>query len=374
MKIVFLCRSLNYGGTERQLIALSKGLSKLGHVVIVYTFYSGGQLEDELNQAKVTITALHKCGRWDVVGFMRRFINTLHEDQPQIIHGFLGMPNILSVLVKPLFPKTHVVWGVRASFMDLSHYDWLARLTYFLERLLSRFADFIIVNSHTGFEYAVAKGFPKKKLVIIPNGIDTERFCSDPQARQRIRSEWKIIGEQKLIGLVGRLDPMKDHPTFLKAAALLIRERKDVRFVCVGAGHKDYLQKLQYLEKELGLTEYLIWADSRDDMPSVYNALDIAVSSSSYGEGFSNVIGEAMACGLPCVVTNVGDSARIVGDTGVVVPPKSPEKLAEGLMLMLSRLKENGSDIKLPVRNRIISEFALEKLIQTTSEVLKKLL
>jgi glycosyltransferase involved in cell wall biosynthesis len=373
MKIIFLCRSLGVGGAERQLVSVSKGLSQLGHTVIVSVFYPGGKLEEDIRDAGIPIISLQKRGRWDVIWFLFRLIKALRKEQPQIIYGYLGMPNILTVLLKPFFAETHIVWGIRASYMDLSRYDWLARLTYRLESILSRFADLIIVNSRAGFDYAAVKGFPEDKMIVIPNGIDTERFCSDLQAGQTIRNEWKIANDEKVIGLVARLDPMKDHHNFLNAAALLKREREDVKFVCIGSGEKNILQKLQGLAKELGLTDNLIWAGLREDMTAVYNALDI-LCSSSYGEGFSNVIGEAMACGVPCVVTDAGDSAWIVGNTGIVVPPKSPEKLSEGLKVMLRRLEDKGSDIKLEARKRIVSEFNLEKLIQKTSETLEKLL
>ena len=134
-----------------------------------------------------------------------------------------------------------------------------------------------------------------------------------------MRLEWGIAECEKLIGQVGRLDPMKDHSTFLKAAALLAHERKDVRFVCVGEGPTGYRDELYSLAKTLGLASRLIWAGSRRDMPAVYNAFDVAVSSSRWGEGLPNVIAEAMACGVPCVVTDVGDSAFVVDKLGVVV-------------------------------------------------------
>jgi glycosyltransferase involved in cell wall biosynthesis len=203
-------------------------------------------------------------------------------------------------------------------------------------------------------------------MVVIPNGIDTKRFCPDPEARQRIRAEWGVTESEKLIGLVGRLDPMKDHPTFLRAAALLMQEREDVHFVCVGDGPADYRRELHALGEELGLGQRLIWASARGDMPAVYNALDIATSS-SYGEGFPNVVGEAMACGVPCVVTHVGDSARIVGETGVVVPPKDPEALAVGWKSSLAR---DGSEVALKARLRVEENFSVGRMVERTEKAI----
>ncbi len=370
MKITFLIRSLNYGGAERQLIILAKGLHDCGHSISVAVFYQNGPLEKDLHNYGVPVHVLDKQGRWDIFCFLFRLIRLLRHEKPDILHGYLGIPNIFTVLLKPVFPHIRMIWGVRASYMDLDRYDWLVRLSYRVECRLSRFADLIIVNSYAGLNLAIANGFPKNKMVVIPNGIDTERFQPDLESRKRVRAEWGIRANEKLMGLVGRLDPMKDHPTFLKAAALLAQERQDIRFVCVGDGPEPYKSELYTLARNLGLDDRLIWAGARNDMAAVYNALDV-ISSSSYGEGFSNVIGEAMACGVPCVVTDVGDSALIVSGCGVVVPPKNIDALSAGWRKLIMEKECNGSNISLTVRTKIISEFSHIQLIQRTLDALK---
>ena len=236
-----------------------------------------------MRETGVRVGGLDKRGRWDLLGFLSRLVRLLREEKPDTLYAFLGSPNILTVLLKPLFPRTRMVWGVRASNVDLDRYDWLARLSYEVERRLSRFADMIIVNSRAGMDYAVANGFPKNRMVVIPNGIDTERYCPEPEARPRVRAEWGVTEDEKLIGLVGRLDPMKDHPTFLRAASLLSQERDDVRFVCVGDGPAGYRRELRMLAESLGLVQRLTWAGVRKDMPDVYKSLDMVSSSSAYG-------------------------------------------------------------------------------------------
>ena len=142
----------------------------------------------------------------------------------------------MTILPKRLSASRKIVWGIRCAHMDFNQYDWLAWVEFKLNCWLSIFPDAIIANSHVGREYHVALGYPAEKTVVIPNGIDTERFCPDPLARSRVRAEWGINEQEKLIGLVGRLDPMKDHPVFIEAAALLAKKRSEVRFVCVGGG------------------------------------------------------------------------------------------------------------------------------------------
>jgi glycosyltransferase involved in cell wall biosynthesis len=256
--------------------------------------------------------------------------------------------------------------------MNLADYGWLARFLYQVERQLARFADLIIVNSHAGLNYAAANGFPKNKMLVIPNGIDTERFKPDPQARRRVRAEWNIKDGEELVGIVARLDPMKDHATFLKAAALLGAKRKQAVFVCVGDGPSQHRERLVQLGGRLGLSGRLIWVSTHVDMPGVYNALDVVVSSSSYGEGFSNAIGEAMACGVPCAVTDVGDAALIVGRSGEVVPPRDPKALKTAIAKCLDkpRLDYHAEPFS---RQRIIGSFSVKELEVRTETALLRL-
>ena len=366
MRITFLTRSLNSGGAERQLTVLATGLHERGHRVLVLPFYSGGPLQTELAQAGVPVRSPEKGGRWDLAGFARRLAKLLRRERPDVLHGYLGGPNVLTVLLKPLLPRTRIVWGVRAAVLDLARYDRFSRFTLHAERLLSRFADRIVVNSRTGRSFAIERGFPKDKVVAVLNGIDTDRFRPDPASRSRIRKEWGVAGHEKLVGLVARLIPIKDHPNFLRAAALLAHEREDVRFVCVGDGRLAYRDELRSMSRKLGLEDRLVWAGARSDAPAVFNALDVAVSS-SYGEGFPNVVGEAMACGTPCVVTDVGDSADIVGGTGVIVPPRDSEALARGIAAALS---STGMSEQQEQRERIVHKFSVRNLISTTEDIL----
>lgn len=368
--ILFLTRSLDRGGAERQLVVLANGLARRGHAVAVAIFFSGGAYESELAGSGVRLIHLGKKSRWDILPFISRLVRLLRKERPAVLHSYLGVPNILVVALKPLLSGTRIVWGVRASNMDLARYDWLSRLAYVLERRLARFAHRIIANSRAGKHHAIANGFPADRIVVIPNGIDTDCFRPNPEGRLRVRAEWGLGDHEILISLVGRLDPMKDHPVFLEAASNITRVRHDVRFVCVGGGPADYAEALKQRAAALGLTNQLIWVGARDDMPAVYSALDIASSSSSYGEGFSNSIAEAMACGVPCVVTDVGDSALIVGDTGSVVPPGDYNALATAIGRLIDLPHEERRVLGELCRARVVSEFGIDRLIQRTEEAL----
>ena len=139
-----------------------------------------------------------------------------------------------------------------------------------------------------------------------------------------------------LVGRIGRIDPQKDYPTILRAAAIVALERDDVRFVVVGNDRFGHEADLQALTANLGIADRLIWAGERTDMPALYAALDLCVSSSAWGEGTPNVLAEAMACGVPCVTTDAGDSALVVGNLGTVVPRRDPAAMADAIVRRLA--------------------------------------
>lgn len=369
-KVVFLIRDLNYGGAQRQLVTLVKGMNReLFDITLLY-FYPGGALAKELANTGIPAICLEKRQRWDVFGFLGRLIRHLKQIKPDVLHGYLGESNLVTIFVKPFFPSIRTVWGIRESDTDPSLYGWLGRLLAKITPILSRFADLIIINSHAGKKHHVNLGYYPEKMVVIPNGLDIERFQPNPEAGAKLRSEWGISQDTMLIGLVARLDPMKDHPNFLQAAALMLEKRPDICFVCVGTGPEEYGRELYKLTANLGIAEKVIWAGPRADMPAVYNAFDIACSSSAYGEGFANVIGEAMACGVPCVVTDVGDSKSIVGDTGLVVTSKNPQALCDAWLQLLNM---DRSALAIMARKRVVENFTTQNLYERTENSLQNI-
>jgi glycosyltransferase involved in cell wall biosynthesis len=374
-RLVFLTRDLAIGGAQRQLVTLAKGLDRSVFEVTVLCLYGDGELIRELTNADVSVISLEKSGRWDLAKFLRRLLTVLRKLQPDILHSYLTAQNLLTVFLRPALPaSTRVVWGVRTSSIEMRQYDWLAKSTGWLESRVSRFTDLIIFNSTAGKNCYIAEGLTGSRMAVIPNGVDTRRFAVDRASGSRFRVLWGVPERSLLIGIVARLDAMKDHHTFLRAAALLANSRADARFACIGAGPERYTSDLKTLAGELGLGDKVIWPGLiLGDMPAAYNALDICCSSSSFGEGTSNAIAEAMACGVPCVVTDVGDSKLIIGETGVLVPPKNPEALSAGLAVMAERLNEN-PQLPHAVRERIESRLGIAALVCKTSETLLGLL
>jgi glycosyltransferase involved in cell wall biosynthesis len=367
LRIVLLIRRLDQGGAQRQLLELSKGLVQLGHNVHIVSFYKGGLLAASPTGA--FMHSLGKRGRWDVVNFLNSYVKCIRDIKPDIVYSFMSDANLVSVLIRKLSGKHRVVWGLRSTSTNVQGYDWLRQITPWLEAKLSHSADLIIANSHAGSASAIQAGFPPPKMRIVANGIDTSFYSPDAGTDTLLKTSLGIPHSAQLVGLIARLDPMKDHFTFLHACADFVKSEKNVKFVCVGEGSFDYLNQLKKLAVDLGLDKYVIWLNAASNMPELYRSLDLLCSSSAFGEGFSNAIGEAMACGIPCVVTDVGDSARIVAEFGEVVPPGNSLALSKAMQHTLSKTKKS-TDSALKTRQRIVENYSVNKMIIETENII----
>lgn len=374
MRLLLLIRSLELGGAERQLCLLAGGLRARGHQVDVACFYAQGPLLAELAAAGVAVHPLGKSGRWDLLGALLALKRLIARLRPQALYSFLDTPNLLAALARPLCPGLKVAWGVRASDMDLTRYSRFAALMARLPRFLAWGANVIIVNSRAGAAVAASRGLPGAKLVVIPNGIDTARFAPDPAAGQALRAAWGAGTGDPLVGLVGRIDPMKDHANFLRAMARVRASLPDLRLVCVGGGDEGLAAGLRDLAASLGLADCLTWAGPRADMPAVMNALDLCVLASAFGEGFPNVLGEAMACAVPVVTTDVGDAAWVAGWPELTAPPRDPEALAAAALAVLGMPAAARRELGRALRQRAVTEFSLASMVQKTEDSLTALL
>ncbi len=370
VRVAFLIRSLGRGGAERQLVTLASAMDRDAFEVVVYTFYGGGPLQADLEAADVRVVSMDKRGRWDLFRLLRDLTRNLRAFRPHVLHAYNGSPNMVAAILRPFLPGTRIVWGVRCADMDLSQYDWVSRLGARVESRLSRFADLIISNSEAGRSHCITRGFPGEHIEVIPNGIRTDVYHPDPEGRRRIREEWNVPDGAPLIGLVARLDPMKNHASFLRAAAWISKREPAVRFVCVGDGPASYAVTLRAEADSLGLSDRLVWAGARTDLSAVYSALDIATLT-SITEGFPNVVAEAMACDRRCVVTSVGDAAWLVGSTGIAVPPRDDEALAHAWSEMLNG---RGFDRTASPRERVCTLFSVDSLKTSTETTLLRVL
>ena len=349
------------GGAERQLVVLACGLADRGHRVSIFAFYGGEPFRKKLAKAGVRVVDLQKKGRWDLFSFAPKLIGAVRDVQPDILHSYLAVPNVIAVLISPFIGRAKIVWGIRASDLDLSAYSRLSRNSYRAERFLSRYPAVIICNSKAGRAHAIQRGYPASKLIVIPNGIDTEVFKFDPAGRARLRKHWRVSDDTFLVGLVARVDPAKDHRTFLRAAELILARRVDIRFVCVGDG----VDQLARTVEATKLGDRLLLENERNDLAAVYSAIDI-VCLTSTSEGFSNVIAEAMSCSRTCVATDVGELRLIIDQTGSLVKARDPVRFAD---IVLRTLESNLVELEQQSRDRVTRLFSVDALVSASERV-----
>jgi glycosyltransferase involved in cell wall biosynthesis len=372
MKVLLFVRDLAVGGSQRQLAILAAGLARRGHDVAVVVLYAGGALEALLADSGSRLLSIEKVSRWDVIAPLARLRRLFVSERPDLIYAFLPTQTTLAALLLPARLETKLVFGLRAGGMQLDRYDALNGLTYRTEAWLSRRADLIIANARAVRADAAGRGLPAERIAVVPNGIDTDAMRPDAAAGRALRRAWGLSDDAFVIGCVARLDPMKDHANFLDAAARFARDHHDAHFVCVGDGPAAYRDGLKARANSLGLGDRMAWAGEVGDVRSAYNAFDIATLTSAFGEGFPNVIGEAMACGIPVVATDVGDARPIVGEFGEVVPPKNPALLCAGWERLHQRLVQEPG-LRQAARRSMVASYGLDAMVRRTEDILTRL-
>jgi glycosyltransferase involved in cell wall biosynthesis len=369
VNVTFLIRKLDYGGTERQLAAVASGLADRGHGVEIVQLFDGCEFDDELAAAGIEPVSLGLRGRRDVPRLVTGTLRRLHRSRPDVVYGLNVETNLLALLAGRLL-GARVVLGIRVANPDALAEDTFARAAAALHRRLLGRADLVVANAVAGARYALAAGAPTERVRVIDNGIDVERFRPDPEGARDVRREWGVSGGEVLIGTVARLEAAKRPEIFLRAAAELARLDSRAKFVWVGDGEPEYQAGLERLAAELGLAGRLVWAGVRRDLPAVYTALD-AATLLSVKEGASNALAEALACGRLCVVSNIGDSARVVGPHGIVVRSPDPLSIAHAWREVLRR---STAEARVAARGWVERGFPLARFVAETEAALAALL
>lgn len=367
IRILHLITSLDVGGTEIMLAKLLSAMDKGRFHNQVVSLLPPGPVAERIQEAGCAVTSLGgRHHRPLVVGFFR-LLSLLRSTKPDIVQTWLYHADLLGLLVAKIAGGSKVVWNIRCSHMDLMKYSILTRLTVKACTLFSSLPDAMITNAASNLEHHMKKGYRPKRFVLIPNGFDTNAFRPDHGAGRWLRSDLGISDQSPLIGLIARFDPMKDPKTFILASAMISKEYPSARFLLCGQGMDSGNGLLRKWLSEAGVEARFLLLGYRNDVPGIMNALEIAVSSST-GEGFSNSLGEAMSCGIPCVATNVGDSAFILGDTGRLVPPRNPGALADAVLSLLSLPRVEWEALKSKTRERVVGLFSLPSIAKQYEE------
>ena len=360
IRLVFLITGLDTGGAEVMLHKLCSRIDRQRFAPMVISLGGKGKIGPRIEKLGIPVHALGmpRYWPWSALLTLKRLLAVHRTD---LIQGWMYHGNIVASLVAGTTP---VCWGIRQSLYGLENERALTRWVIRVGARISRFARLIVYNSRISAYQHERFGYDATRALIIPNGFDTDLLRPDGEARSTLRGELGLTEDVCLIGMIARYHPMKDHESFLSAAALISRQHPDVYFLLSGRGIDNGNRNLLALIEQGGLSGRVFLLGERADVPRLNAALDIASSTSAWGEGFANIIGEAMSCCVPCVVTDVGDSAWIVGDTGKVVPPRAPEALAAAWKELIGIGIDGRNVLGAHARQRVIDNFSLGTVVR----------
>ncbi|WP_419341151.1 glycosyltransferase family 4 protein [Achromobacter sp. PD1] len=375
LRVLHIITGLGQGGAESVLFRLATYPgADVEHVIVSLT--DEGIYGERLCAAGVAVHALGmKRGRVSLGGFMA-LRSLIAATRPDAVQTWMYHADLIGGLAARLAGVRAIAWGIRNSGEHLERSSRSARLVLRACALLSgRIPKAIVCAAQKSAQRHADKGYDRERMVVIANGYDLSRYAPNDEARQRVRAQWGLPQDVPAIGCVARWDPLKDHANLLRAIAALVRDGRDagLRCVLIGRGMDTANTELAALIDRLALRDRLVLAGPSDDVPAAMNGLDLHVLSSC-AEGFPNVVAEAMACGVYCVVTDVGDAAFIVGDAGVVVPPEQSEALARGIETALCEVASRGRTRAGEAgRARVLENFDLARMVQSYIAVWRRI-
>ncbi|MBT4669145.1 MAG: glycosyltransferase [Candidatus Ruthia sp.] len=362
MKIIHIITDLDTGGAEIMLYKLLKSLQDETIESAVISLMGRGKITKQIEALGIKVETLDleqgKRPSWKTIKKLRQFMLTFN---PDIVQGWMYHGNIAATvavfLFKPMHRKVKLFWNVRQTLYDIKKEKQQTKWVIYLSRWLSVFSTSVIYNSTVSMQQHNNIGFSKRKRCMIPNGFDLQKFYPDQGRSQQLRKDLGVSKNEIIVGHISRFHPMKDHATLLRTINHVMKNiyasngKQEVIFLLIG--HE--------VTSALSTNPAIHFLGERTDIPNIMSALDILVSSSAWGEGFPNVIGEAMASEVPCVVTDVGDSAYIVGNYGMVCPVGDDKCIADSMMQLI----ENRQQRKImgqQARQRIKQNYSMDKI------------
>ena len=371
-KILHVITGLGQGGAERQLSNLV-GYGSGEVQTAVFSIRPLGVMAGPL-QTNGAMLSSGEARTAVSLGWLDKLRKTIQSWNPGLVVGWMYHGNIGALFSKALGYDGSVVWNIRHSVQDLSQEKWGTRSVIRVGAIVSGGASRIIYNSKTAAVQHERLGYKDQGRVVLPNGFDVHRFRPNPCARRNLRESLGILDTDLVLGVVGRFHPMKNHLGWMKAFAELASMNRFLHCVMMGVGVDDPRGPVVQEIRKAGLGSRVHVIPPTDSPEIIYPALDLLVLPSAYGEGFSNVVGEAMACGVPAAVTDVGDSPVLVGETGFVIEGTQSEDLAAGvassIRLGQAKLAERGRQ----ARVRVITYYSLDTIGERYYAVLREAL
>lgn len=363
MKIAFIITGLSTGGAEMMLHKLLQNIDRNRFEPRVISLISLGEIGPRIESLGIPVFALGMRRSIPNPWLIVRLALLLRQLQPDVVHTWMYHADLLGGIAAKLAGCKRLIWGIRHSNLSKTENK---RSTLAVVGLCAGISHWlpnqILSCSIRAKEVHAIAGYADEKIHIIPNGFDLTCFTPDEAARVSVRAELGLSADTQLIGLVARFDPQKNHLGFVQAAASVLAQLPQVHFVLAGSGVDGSNVSLQTaMDAHAGLKEHMHLLGRRDDIPRLMAAVDV-LASPSHGEAFPNVLGEAMACGVPCVVTDAGDSAEIVGTSGRVVPVGDMAGLAKQLLQVLSLSSVERVTLGQQARARVQSEYEISRV------------
>ncbi len=361
IKIIHIITGLGNGGAETMLYKLLESINKNKYELEVISMMDKGITGLKIEKLGIKVHTLNMKRGVPNLSAIRKTINLCKN--ADIIQSWMYHADLFSFIVSRFCKPKKLIWGIRRSNLEWDKNKKSTIMIAKINSILSRYVDNIVSCSIAATEVHRKIGFDKKKLITIPNGFAINKFYNIKEAKAKLCKQFNISSEKKIFTLVGRWEILKDHENCLKALRILSERRDDFVLILCGTNITEENEKLLNMIEENKLKDKVLLLGRRDDVPEIMSATHIYISSSS-GEGFPNVIGEAMACETICVVTDVGDSAYIVGETGEIVPRKNPLLLAKAIEKVLNYSEEQKKNKRKLARQRIVDNFEISNIIK----------
>jgi len=364
IKVMHIITTLGPAGAETMLTRVASGMDATRFESEVVSLTGILDLAERVRGMGVRVRTLGmKTGVPNPLLVMR-LAQWIRESKPDVIHTWMYHANLVGVLAARLAGGVPVIWGIHNGALD-PRID--KRRTILVNRacalLSQKFPARIVCCSEASLRIHKKLGYAAEKLQVIPNGFDLEEVKPDPTARASVRAELGIPAEALLIGIAARFHPLKDHFNFVRAAARLHRQMPRTHFLLCGIDITWHNTELAGWIEAAGIRNCCHLLGLRRDMSRLFAGMDIATTASR-SEAFPVVIGEAMACGTPCVVTDVGDSALIVAEAGIVVAPGDPDALAEAWRNLIEAGPRVRRRLGIAARRRVQQHFALSAVVE----------
>jgi glycosyltransferase involved in cell wall biosynthesis len=362
LKILHIITGLNVGGAEMNLLKLLTALHSEAFTQEVISLSGPGVLLPDIQSLGVQVYPFKTTSKLPNPAALVRLSQLIRRSRPDIVQTWMYHADFMGGLAARLAGKKAVVWGIRST--DTTNLKRstraIVRLNAWLSHSIPQKIVCVAQAARTAHENM---GFAPQKLVVIPNGFDLQQFKPNAQQYARFREQHHLPASTMLVGIVARYHPVKDYRSFILAAQMIRKQHSDVRFVMVGEGIDTENSELSNWIERAQLQDHVHLLGPRSDIPSVLPAFDLLVSSSRQ-EGFPQVVGEAMSCGVPCVVTDVGDSALLVGSVGRVVPPGQPDRLAAACLEILSLSPVERNRLAQAAREKIETQYNIREVAQ----------